>query len=73
MNIYAFICPKLVLTQFWPKIVSWRFKITTDALICPPGKSIFFLPEKQTVQRLSQWLDLPAAYSFQRVAVSSKE
>ena len=30
MKIYALICHKLVLTQFWPKVVSWRFEITTD-------------------------------------------
>ena len=32
MKIYALISRKLVLTQFWPKVVSWRFEITTDAL-----------------------------------------
>ena len=30
MKIYALICHELVLTQFWPKVVSWRFEITTD-------------------------------------------
>ena len=32
MKIYALICHKLDLTQFWPKVVSWRFEITTDEL-----------------------------------------
>ena len=26
MKIYSLICHKLVLTQFWPKIVSWKFE-----------------------------------------------
>ena len=30
MKIYAIICQKLDLTQFLPKVVSWRFEITTD-------------------------------------------
>ena len=30
MKIYAYICHNFVLTQFWPKVVSWRFEITTD-------------------------------------------
>ena len=30
MIIYALICHKLDLTQFWPEVVSWRFEITTD-------------------------------------------
>ena len=30
MKIYALICHKLNLTQFWPKVASWRFEITTD-------------------------------------------
>ena len=30
MKIYALICHEMVLTQFWPKVVSWRFEITTD-------------------------------------------
>ena len=30
MKIYAYICHNLVLTQFWPKVVSWRFEITAD-------------------------------------------
>ena len=30
MKIYALICHKLDLTQFWPEVVSWRFEITTD-------------------------------------------
>ena len=33
MKIYALICHKLDLTQFWPKVVSWRFEITTDDMI----------------------------------------
>ena len=33
MKIYALICHKLVLTQFWPKVVSWRFEITTDVWV----------------------------------------
>ena len=32
MKIYTSICNNLVLTQFWPKEVSWRFEITTDEL-----------------------------------------
>ena len=32
MKIYALICHKLDLTQFWPEVVSWRFEITTDDL-----------------------------------------
>ena len=32
MKIYAIICHKLVLTQFWSKVVSWRFEITTDVM-----------------------------------------
>ena len=32
MKIFALICHKLDLTQFWPKVVSWRFEITTDEL-----------------------------------------
>ena len=32
MKIYALICHKLDLTQFWPKVVSWRFEITNDVL-----------------------------------------
>ena len=32
MKIYALICHKLVLTQLWPKVVSWRFEKTTDVL-----------------------------------------
>ena len=32
MKIYALICQKVVLTQFWPRVVSWRFEITTDVL-----------------------------------------
>ena len=32
MKIYALICQKLILTQFWPKVVSWRFEITTDEM-----------------------------------------
>ena len=32
MKIYALICHNLVLTQFWPKVVSWRFEITTDVV-----------------------------------------
>ena len=30
MKIYASICHDLVLTHFWPKVVSWRFEISTD-------------------------------------------
>ena len=30
MKIYALICHKLDLNQFWPKVVSWRFDVTTD-------------------------------------------
>ena len=36
MKIYALISRKLVLTQFWPKVVSWRFEITTDEFRSPP-------------------------------------
>ena len=32
MKIYALICLKLDLTQFWPKVVSWTFEINTDEL-----------------------------------------
>ena len=32
MKIYAIICHKLDLTQFWPKVVSWRFEIATDEI-----------------------------------------
>ena len=32
MKICSLICHKLVLTQFWPKVVSWRFEITNDEL-----------------------------------------
>ena len=32
MKIYALICHKLVLTQLWLKVVSWRLEITTDEL-----------------------------------------
>ena len=32
MKIYALICHKLDLTQFWPEVVSWRFEITTDEI-----------------------------------------
>ena len=32
MKIYTSICYNLVLTQFWPKVVSWRFEITTDEM-----------------------------------------
>ena len=35
MKIYALICHNLVLTQFWPRVVSWRFEITTDAAALP--------------------------------------
>ena len=37
MKIYALICHKLDLTQFWPKVVSWRFEITTDELALKLG------------------------------------
>ena len=33
MKIYALICHKLDLTQFWPKLVSWRFDVTTDEVL----------------------------------------
>ena len=39
MKIYALICHKLDLTQFWPKVVSWRFEITTDELWINRGSS----------------------------------
>ena len=37
MKIYALICHKLDLTQFWPKVVSWRFEITTDEMCTKLG------------------------------------
>ena len=32
MKIFTLICHKLVLTRFWPRVVSWRFEITTDEI-----------------------------------------
>ena len=33
MKIYAQICHELNLTQFWPKVVSWKFDITPDDIM----------------------------------------
>ena len=39
MKIYALIFHKLDLTQFWPKVVSWRFETTNDELSTDIGSA----------------------------------
>ena len=57
MKIYALMCHKLVLTQFWPKVVSWRFEITTDDLDFPDflGKSFDLSRVGHTMVSLGQF------------------
>ena len=44
MKIYALISHNLVLTQFWPKVVSWRFEKTTDEQAITEGPWVFAKP-----------------------------
>ena len=41
MKIGALICLKLDLTQFWPKVVSRRFEITTDETLETETRLLF--------------------------------
>ena len=72
MKIYALICHKLVLTQLWPKVVSWRFEKNTDVLLLLStywtSNKVVFLWTKQWFILFIAALDLILKCIFPKIA-----